>query len=122
MMLMLSGVAVMVFGFVFAPLLTSGSTLGVLAVLSLGFCVMGLTYGPLGTALAEIYPTEVRYTGASLSFNLAGIVGASLTPAIASWLGVNFGLPSVGYYIALAGLLTLVAATRLPKYADQVSS
>lgn len=114
-MLMLSGIAVMAFGFVFAPLLNSGTSLGVLAVLSLGFSVMGLTYGPLGTALAEIYPTEVRYTGASLSFNLAGIIGASLTPAIASWLGVNFGLASVGYYVAFAGLLTLAAAMRLPK-------
>ncbi len=121
-MLMLSGVAVMAFGLVFAPLLNSGTNLGVLAVLCLGFSVMGLTYGPLGTALAEIYPTEVRYTGASLSFNLAGIIGASLTPAIASWLGVNFGLASVGYYVAFAGLLTLAAATRLPKYSDQASS
>lgn len=74
---------------------------------------MGLTYGPLGTALAEIYPTEVRYTGASLSFNLAGIIGASLTPAIASWLGTHYGLPFVGYYISVAGLLTLVAAFAL---------
>lgn len=115
MMLMLSGVAVILFGISFAPLLNSGTDLGVLAVLCLGFSVMGLTYGPLGTALAEIYPTEVRYTGASLSFNLAGIIGASLTPAIASWLGVHFGLASVGYYVAFAGLLTLAAATRLPK-------
>jgi metabolite-proton symporter len=113
--LMLSGLAVMLFGFAFAPLLNSGTTSGVLAVLCVGFSVMGLTYGPLGTALAEIYPTEVRYTGASLSFNLAGIIGASLTPAIASWLGVNFGLASVGYYVAFAGLLTLLAAMRLPK-------
>jgi metabolite-proton symporter len=109
-MLMISGIAVVVFGLSFASLLNSGSSIGVLIALSLGFSVMGLTYGPLGTALAEIYPTEVRYTGASLSFNIAGIIGASLTPAIASWLGVNFGLSSVGYYISVAGLLTLFAA------------
>jgi metabolite-proton symporter len=111
--LMISGVAVIVFGLIFAPLLNSGTSAGILIMLSLGFSVMGLTYGPLGTALAEIFPTTVRYTGASISFNLAGILGASLTPAIASWLGTSFGLSSVGYYISFAGLLTLTAASQL---------
>jgi hypothetical protein len=46
--------------------------------------LMGLTYGPLGTALAGIFPPAVRYTGSSLSFTLAGILGASLTPALAT--------------------------------------
>jgi metabolite-proton symporter len=114
-MLMISGLAVTAFGLGFAPLLNSGSSWGILIALSLGFSVMGLTYGPLGTALAEIYPTEVRYTGASLSFNVAGIIGASLTPAIASWLALNYGLPSVGYYVSVAGLLTLLAAFYLSK-------
>ncbi len=112
-MLMLSGIAVLLFGLCFSTLLNSGSDTGVLITLAIGFGVMGLTYGPLGTTLAEIYPTEVRYTGASLSFNLAGIIGASLTPAIASWLGTHYGLPFVGYYISVAGLLTLVAAFAL---------
>jgi len=70
---------------------------------------MGLTYGPLGTALAELFATPVRYTGASLTFNLAGIVGASVAPYVATWLAVNYGLAYVGYYLAAAGLLTLVA-------------
>jgi hypothetical protein len=70
---------------------------------------MGLTYGPLGTALSELFATSVRYTGASLTFNLAGIVGASLAPSIATWLAVNYGLAYVGYYLAGAGVLTLVA-------------
>ena len=114
-MMMLSGVAVAVFGLSFSFLLNSGSSMGVLIALSVGFAVMGLTYGPVGTALAEIYPTEVRYTGASLSFNLAGIIGASLTPAIANWLGTNYGLSFVGYYISVAGILTLLAAFALSK-------
>lgn len=118
-MMMVSGIAVLLFGLAFSSLLNSGSDIGVLIALSIGFGVMGLTYGPLGTALAEIYPTEVRYTGASLSFNLAGIIGASLTPAIASWLGTNYGLSFVGYYIAMAGVLTLLAAFALSKALDK---
>ncbi len=70
---------------------------------------MGMTYGPLGTALAAPFPTAVRYTGASLTFNLGGIFGASLAPYIATWLATTFGLHTVGYYMILAAVMTLVA-------------
>jgi len=100
---------IILFGLVLAPLFGSGSLWGVLVFLSLGLAFMGLTYGPLGTALAGLFPTAVRYTGASLTFNLAGIVGASLAPYIATWLAVNYGLAFVGYYLSLAGVLTLIA-------------
>ena len=62
---------------------------------------MGFTYGPIGAALAAPFPTTVRYTGASMTFNLGGIVGASLAPYIATWLATNYGLGYVGYYLAL---------------------
>jgi metabolite-proton symporter len=104
-----------VFGLVFAPLLSAGSELSVLLCLSLGLGLMGLTYGPLGAALAALFPTPVRYTGASLTFNLAGIVGASLTPYAARWLATQHGLPAVGYYLSAAGLLTLVALLLLSR-------
>jgi metabolite-proton symporter len=100
---------IIAFGLAFAPLFGSGSAAQVLAFLALGLALMGLTYGPLGTALTELYPTAVRYTGASLSFNLAGIVGASLAPYIATWLATHYGLAFVGYYLSAAGVLTLIA-------------
>jgi metabolite-proton symporter len=102
-------IAICVFGLVLAPLFGSGSTAGVLTYLCLGLALMGLTYGPLGTALAELFATSVRYTGASLTFNLAGIVGASLAPYLATSLAQKYGLPSVGYYLSGAGLVTLIA-------------
>ena len=108
-MLIAATLAIVVFGFVLAPLFRSGSYYSVLAFLSAGLALMGLTYGPLGTALAELFPTAVRYTGASLTFNLAGILGASLAPYAATWLAARYGLESVGYYLAAAGLVTLVA-------------
>ena len=71
---------------------------------------MGLyTYGPLGTALAEIFPPAVRYTGSSLAFTLAGILGASLTPYLATTLANNYGLPAVGYYLSIAAAITFAA-------------
>jgi metabolite-proton symporter len=108
-------VAIILFGFAFAPLLETGSTMGVLAFLSIGLALMGWTYGPLGTALSEIFPTSIRYTGASLTFNLAGIFGASLAPYIATALGNRFGIASVGLYMSACATLTLVALFFMPR-------
>ena len=63
----------------------------------------------IGTALAALFPTSTRYTGASLTFNLAGIVGASLAPSIATSLANAYGLNYVGYYLSGAGMITLIA-------------
>jgi len=106
---------IIVFGLAFAPLFGSGSVAAVLTFLAVGLALMGLTYGPLGTTLTELYPTAVRYTGASLSFNLAGIIGASLAPYIATWLATHYGLAYVGYYLSSAGVVTLIALLGLRK-------
>jgi len=106
---------IIAFGFAFAPLLESGNDLGVLAFLALGLGAMGLTYGPCGTILAEMFPTAVRYTGASLAFNLAGILGASPAPYIATRLGERYGLASVGWYLAGMATLTLLALLAMPR-------
>ena len=100
-------IGILVFGLGFGALFTAGFA-GVLLTLILGLSLMGLTYGPLGTLLSELFPTAVRYTGSSLSFNLAGIFGASLAPAIATRLATTHGLPAVGYYLSAAALLTLI--------------
>ncbi len=100
-------VAIIVFGLVMAPMFLAG-TGGVTLMMTLGLCLMGLTYGPLGTVLSELFPTAVRYTGSSLTFNLAGIFGASLAPYIATWLAKNYGLQYVGYYLSGAALVTLI--------------
>jgi metabolite-proton symporter len=107
--LIASSVAVIAFGLLLAPLLGSGAVLDVTLCLALGFALMGFTYGPLGTALAELFPTAVRYTGASLTFNLAGILGGSLAPYIATYLAGAHGIAYVGYYLAGAATLTLAA-------------
>lgn len=100
--------AIAVFGLVMAPLFSAG-TPGALAVLVVGFTLMGLTYGPLGTMLSELFPTAVRYTGASMTFNLAGILGASLAPYAATWLATHHGLQAVGHYLATVAVVTLAA-------------
>ncbi len=102
-------IGIALFGFLVAPLFVADHVASVLLFSVLGFWLMGFTYGPLGTALAEIFPTAVRYTGASLTFNLGGIVGASLAPYIATWLATHYGLAHVGYYLTAASVLTILA-------------
>ncbi|SDG28684.1 MULTISPECIES: MFS transporter [unclassified Duganella] len=101
--------AIAVFGLALGPMFGSGSSVQVTVFLSLGLGLMGLTYGPLGTMLSELFPAEVRYTGASLTFNLAGILGASLAPYAATWLATHYGLQYVGYYLSAAAVISLVA-------------
>jgi len=98
-----------IFGLFFADMLESGSTLVVFLFLCIGLAIMGLTYGPIGTVLSEIFPTSVRYTGSALTFNLAGIFGASFAPLIATKLATTYGLYAVGYYLTAASILSLCA-------------
>ena len=95
--------------FVFPPLLGSGSPALVMAYLLIGLSLMGLTFGPMGALLPELFPTEVRYTGASFSYNVSSILGASVAPYIATWLQANYGLFYVGVYLAAMAALTLIA-------------
>ncbi|MFU0881150.1 MFS transporter [Kluyvera cryocrescens] len=95
--------------FFFQPLLGSGDTSLIMLYLLVGLSLMGLTFGPMGALLPELFPTEVRYTGASFSYNVASILGASVAPYIAAWLQSNYGLFYVGVYLAVMAALTLVA-------------
>ena len=96
-----------IFGLFAAPLFSAGLN-GALAMMVLGLALMGTTYGPLGTVVSELFPTGVRYTGSSLAFSTAGILGASLAPYIATWLATRYGLAYVGYYLTASAVVTFV--------------
>ena len=96
-----------IFSFFLDGLMTSGEgAIFVFAIIAMA--LMGMTYGLIGTALAAPFPTNVRYTGSSITFNLAGIFGASLAPYAATWLQVNYGMAYVGYYLGAAAVITLI--------------
>jgi metabolite-proton symporter len=116
-------VAIAAYGFAFAPLFQAGHT-GAQLMLILGLSLMGLVYGPLGTVLSELFPTPVRYTGSSLAFSIAGIVGASLAPYIALWLAKNYGLKYVGYYLTASAVLTIIGllAIRETKHSNMAAA
>ena len=98
---------IVLFGLTLAPLFEAGIG-GAVAMTVIGMCLIGMVYGPLGTLLSELFPTPVRYSGTSLTFNLAGIFGASLAPYAATWLAQTHGLEYVGLYLSAAAALTMV--------------
>ncbi len=106
-------VAAAIAGLLLAPTLESGSLPAIFAGLSFALFVMGFVYGPLGAWLPGLFPARVRYTGVSLSFNVAGILGGALTPIAAVWLADRGGLIWVGLYLAGASLLSLAALLML---------
>jgi metabolite-proton symporter len=96
-------------GALIAPMMGSGSLLGSWAFLSLALLTMGFVYGPLGAFLPGLFPARVRYTGASMAFNIGGIIGGGLTPVIAQALSNQGGLVPVGIYLAVAAVISLIA-------------
>jgi MFS family permease len=106
-------VAGVVAGLLLAPMLGSGSLAVIGAFLALALFTMGFVYGPLGAWLPGLFPARVRYTGASMAFNLGGILGGGLAPIIAQALTdsdiLGGGLVPVGIYLAVACGASLIA-------------
>ncbi len=109
-MLSVVTVGIIVFGLFFVPL-SGGGFIGVMAWLILGFSLMGLTFGPMGAELPELFATNVRYTGSGVSYNVASIIGAAVAPyiAVALWTAADGNIFWVGVYLSLAAVLTLIA-------------
>jgi MFS family permease len=102
--------AIAVFGLLWVPMLSLGSA-GVMAWLILGFALMGMTFGPMGALLPELFPVSMRYTGSGISYNVSSILGAAVAPfiAIALWK-LGGGSPFwVGVYLSAMAVLTLIA-------------
>ncbi|KAB7644942.1 MFS transporter [Polymorphobacter fuscus] len=104
-------------GLLLAPMLGSGSLAVVAAFLALALFTMGFVYGPLGAWLPGLFPARVRYTGASMAFNLGGILGGGLAPIAAQALSEWGGLQPVGWYLAAACAASLGALLALKRSA-----
>jgi MFS family permease len=96
-------------GLVMAPLLESGSIAMVWLYQCLAMLVVGFVYGPVATYLPDLFPARVRYSGASIAFNVGGIFGGGLAPIIAQKLVPLGGLTYVGLYLASTAVISAVA-------------
>jgi hypothetical protein len=105
--------------FLLAPMLSSGSLILIWLYSCIGLFAMGLIYGPLSAFLTGLFPARVRYSGASIAFNIAGVLGGGLTPVIAVSLSAQRGgLALVGYYLGAAALVSLLAMIPLKRRYD----
>ncbi|MFD1671323.1 MFS transporter [Agrilactobacillus yilanensis] len=108
--LMGSSIALIVFSFLFPYLLQGQRNFaGAITFLVVGFILMGIAFGPVGAVLPELFSTKVRYSGAGISYNLAAIIGAAFAPTIATWLANNWGIRSVGIYLGIMAVASLIS-------------
>ena len=94
-------------GFALFPLIDTGSLPLIIVAITLGLAFLGMQYGPQAAYFTELFSTEVRYSGASLGYQIGAIIGGALAPTIAVLLWNELGIFFVSLYILLAAVLTL---------------
>ena len=112
-------VAIIALGLAMPLFLEHATPAGVLTFIVVGMFIMGFTFGPMAALLPELFPTNVRYSGSSLAYNLAAIVGASVATIVAIELNARFGLIGVGVYLAINGVLSLLALLSIHETKDE---
>lgn len=101
--------SMLIFGLAMPLFLSHGTPWSVFAFLVIGMILMGFTFGPMAALLPELFPTEVRYSGSSLAYNFASIIGATVAATFAIKINAAYGIIGVGIYLAANSLLTIVA-------------
>jgi MFS family permease len=102
-----------VWGFALFPLIDTGSPIMICVAITMGLLFLGMQYGPQAAYFTELFSTEVRYSGASLGYQIGAIIGGALAPTIAVLLWNNFGIFYVSVYILIAALMTLWSLSQL---------
>ena len=102
-------VSILIFALCMPLFLGNGTPTSVFAFLVIGMALMGMTFGPMAALLPELFPTEVRYSGASLAYNIASIIGATIAAMISLKINALYGVMGVGIYLAINAFLTLLA-------------
>ena len=110
---MLGAVLTGVWAFALFPLIDTGEFWLVVLGISGGLAFLGLMYGPQAAFFTELFSTEVRYSGASLGYQIGAIVGGAFAPTIATILWIEYVIVWVSVYIAGASLLSLIAVKML---------
>ena len=115
---LIGGVATMAIGYYFGDLINSTDITTAAIFLSSALFIMGILWTPLAAFLPEIFPTNVRYTGAAISFSFGGILGGSLTPYAAASMVRDFGTMGttyIGWFLMLSCGLSMLAVMLLPE-------
>ena len=98
-----------IWAFALFPLIDTGNFYLVILGVGGGLALLGMMYGPQAAFFAELFSTEVRYSGASLGYQIGAIIGGSFAPTIATLLWKNYDIFWVSVYIAFASILSLIS-------------
>ena len=99
--------------FVFFPMVNTGSFIQIAIAIGVGQFFLSMMYGPQAAFLAELFSTKVRYSGASLGYQIGAILGGGFAPSVATYLWIQHGIIWVSVYMALASVLTIVCVMML---------
>ena len=110
---MLGAVLTAAWAFAVFPLVDTGNFWLIVLAISVGLLFLGMMYGPQAAFFTELFSTEVRYSGATLGYQIGAIVGGAFAPTIATKLWVDYDIFWVSAYIAFASILTLVSVMML---------
>ena len=117
---MLGAALLGVWGFFIFPLIDTGSFLWICVAVCVGQLMVGMMYGPQAAFLAELFSTQVRYSGASLGYQSGAILGGAMAPIIATALLATYNSTlGISVYIAIACALTLLSVYLLSETANR---
>ncbi|MYQ47936.1 MFS transporter [Streptomyces sp. SID4985] len=115
-LILVGGLGVAAWAFPYFALVNTASAPLVFVAIAVGFLFQGLTYGPMAAFLGELFAPNVRYSGASLAYQLSAIIVSGGTPILMTTIVAKTGTTTlVAAYIALMGLVTFVSAWFLPE-------
>lgn len=105
------GIIMILFGLSFRFFLdpATATERSVFFFLAIGMFIMGMVFGPMSAVLPELFPTNVRYTGSGISYNVSSILGAAIAPFVATALVSSFGVNAVGYYLVVVSIISILA-------------
>jgi metabolite-proton symporter len=114
---MLGAVTVGIFGFVYFAMLETGSLPLIFVAIVLSLVPHDMMYGPQAALIAESFKGKLRYSGASLGYQLASVIAGGPAPIIATWLFATYKTPfAIAGYILACAILTLIATALMTDY------
>ena len=102
-----------IWGFAIFPLIDTGNFLLIVLALSGGLAFLAMQYGPQAAFYTELFSTKVRYSGASLGYQIGAILGGAFAPTLAVLLWKELGIVYVSVYIGIAALVTIASVLML---------
>jgi len=117
---MIGSAVTLVFGFLYFAMLDTGAPALIFLAIFLSLIPHDIQYGPQAAFIAESFTPRLRYSGASLGYQLASIIAGGPAPLIAAWLFATYHTGyAIAVYIAGCAVISLLAASQMRDYTNK---